>query len=202
MNQPAVQVRALDAFREAGGVLRSRDALARGIHPRTLYALRDAGLLRQLGRGVYQLASQEPSSRLDLVLAAARYPKAVICLVSALDWHGLTLEVPAEVHVALPPGAETPRSDFPPIRAFRFSGKAYIAGIEEPEVDGQRIRIYGPEKTLADCFKFRNQLGMELVLDALRRYRERRRPRPALLVQFAKICRVERVMRPYLEALL
>lgn len=185
-----------------GGVVRTSEALEAGIHPRTLYALRDTGALEQLSRGVYRLADEKPVSAPDLVTVAVRVPQAVVCLVSALSFHEMTTQIPHAVSIALAKGAETPRLDQPPLAVYRFSGQSFIAGVEEHKVDGVAVRVYSPEKTLADCFKFRNRIGMDVVLEALRLYRARKELKVGDLLKYARICRVEKVMRPYLEAVL
>ena len=123
-------------------------------------------------------------------------------MISALSFHELTTQIPHEVHVALRRGAEEPRLDYPPIRTYRFTDEAFTAGVEVHELEGMSVRIYSPEKTLADCFKFRNKVGLDTVLEALRLYRERRNVNVDAIMRYAEICRVKEVMRPYLEALL
>jgi predicted transcriptional regulator of viral defense system len=125
-----------------------------------------------------------------------------VCLISALDWHGLTTQIPHEVHVALRRSAHKPRLSYPPLRVYWVTEPCYSAGIEVHEVDGVAVRIYGPEKTLADCFKFRREVGLDTALEGLRLYAERRPVRTEALFEFAQLCRVRSVMRPYLEALL
>ncbi|MEP7359283.1 MAG: type IV toxin-antitoxin system AbiEi family antitoxin domain-containing protein [Anaerolineales bacterium] len=193
--------RALKTFREHHGLLRTAQAIKLGMAPRTLYALRDAGTVVEVSRGLYRLAELPPLSQPDLVTVASKIPRAVICLVSALDYHDLTTQIPHAVYIALPSEAERPRLSYPPLRLFWFSGQAYSAGIEEHELDGVPVKIYGPEKTLADCFKYRNKIGMEVALEALRRCRDSSRFNLQRLLHFARICRVEKLMRPYLEAL-
>ena len=122
-------------------------------------------------------------------------------LISALSYHGLTTQIPHEVSVAVMRGTRAPRLEHPPVRTYFFSGAAHVAGIEVHRLDGVEVRIYGPEKTLADCFKFRNRIGMDIVQEALRAYRARRRPDFDAVLRFARICRVDRVIRPYLETL-
>ncbi len=187
-------------IRERGGLIRTAEAIKAGVHPRTLYALRDAGVLEQISRGVYRLAAQTPMSNPDLVTVAVRFPKAVVCLVSALAYHGITTQIPHSVSIAIDKGSESPRIEYPPVSVYRFSGESLSAGVEEHMIDGATVRIYNTEKTLADCFKFRNRIGMEIVLEALRLYKTRKRPNIDKLMEYARICRVEKVMRPYLEA--
>jgi len=194
--------KALDAIRELGGTIRTMDAIQAGIHPRTLYQLRDSGELEVLSRGVYRLMDQDQISDPDLVIVAKRVPQAVICLVSALAYHDITTQIPHAVSIALPKGAETPRVDYPPISVHRFSEAALKEGVETHQIDGVSINIYCPEKTLADCFKFRNKLGMDIVLEALKFYKARKTFNLETLIMYARVCRVEKIMRPYLEATL
>jgi len=194
--------RAVGIFKKHGRILRTVQALRKGIHPGTLYAMRDSGTLEEVSRGVYRLADSPPLGNPDLVTVAARVPNGVICLISALAFHELTTQIPHEVHVALPRGTKEPRLDYPPMKIYRFSGKAFTEGVEIHELDGVSVRIYNPEKTLADCFKFRNQLGLDTVVEAVRFYRERRGIKVDDLMRYAEICRVRKTIRPYLEAIL
>ena len=182
-----------------GGIVRTGEALRTGIHPRTLYELRDTGELEQVSRGVFRLSVREPIYNPDLVIAALRIPHGVICLISALAFHEITTQIPHAVSVALRKGAESPRIDHPPVSIHRFSDAAYRAGIEEHVIDGVKVRVYSPEKTLADCFKYRNKIGMDVVLEALKLCMARRINMDKLF-KYAKVCRVANVMRPYLEA--
>lgn len=193
--------RARNLFRRHSGVLRTKDALRLGIHRETLYRLRDSGELARLGRGLYRLSDLPPLGNPDLVTVALKIPSAVVCLISALAFHELTTQIPHEVYLALPRGAETPRLDHPPIRVFWFTQKAFAFGLEVHRLDGTRVRIYSPEKTVADCFKYRNKIGLDTAREALKFYLERRKKNLDTLLQAAEVCRVSRVMRPYLEAL-
>ncbi len=188
-------------FRKHGGMLRASEAVALGIHPRTLYRLRDENRLMTVSRGLYRLADLPDLSEPDLIPVATRIPQAVICLVSALAFHEITTEIPHEVFIALPRQVKRPRLDYPPLRVFWFSGEALTAGIEERKMDGVMVKVYGPEKTVADCFKFRNKIGLDVAIEALKLCRERKSSTPRKLLHYARICRVERIMRPYLEAL-
>jgi len=194
--------RAFSIFKEHGGILRTTQAIHAGIHPDTLYTMRNSGSLEMVSRGVYRLSGNPPLGNPDLVTVATRVPGGVICLISALAFHELTTQIPHAVHIALPRGAEEPRLDYPPIRTYRFTGKAFTEGVEIHELDGANVRIYNPEKTLADCFKFRNKIGLDTVMEAVRFYRERKNTRIDDLMRYADICRVTRIIRPYLEALL
>lgn len=193
---------AIDTFRREGGVMATKEAVESGIHYRTLYEMRDRGLVERVARGRYRLAELPPLSNPDLAAVALRIPKGVICLISALGFHELTIQVPHEVYIALPRGSEEPRIDSPPVRIFKFSGLAFNEGIEEHKVDAIPLRVYSPAKTIADCFKFRNQIGTDVAIEALKSYRQTQRFDLDELVEFARICRVEKIMRPYLEAVL
>ena len=189
-------------FLEHGGQLRMSEALACGITRYTLYGLRDRGVVEQVTRGIFRLRELPPLANPDLVTVSLRFPKAVICLVSALTWHDITTQIPREVSVAVPKGSRTPTLDYPPIKVHKFSHEAYGPGIEVHLLDGAPVKIYNPEKTLVDCFKFRNKIGMDVVLEALKLHKARNGINLGELIEYARICRVENVMRPYLEALL
>ena len=188
-------------FRQYGGLLCTSEALEFGIHRRTLYYLRDTGRLEQISRGVYRLTDLPPLQAPDLVTVTARVPEAVICLISALAFHEITTEAPHEVHIALPRGMSGPELDYPPVRAFHFSGPALTEGIEAHEMDGVSVKIYNAAKTLADAFKFRNKIGLAIALEALRLYLEGPEASLRDLIKYARICRVETIIQPYLEAL-
>ncbi len=189
-------------FRKHGGQLRMSEALACGITRYTLYALKDRGVVEQITRGIYRLRELPPLGNPDLVTVSLRFPKAVICLVSALSWHDITTQIPHEVSVAVPKDSRTPSLDYLPIKAHKFSREAYEPGIEEHLLDGASVKIYNREKTLVDCFKFRNKLGLDVVLEALKLHKARNGLNLGELLKYARICRVEKVMRPYLEAII
>jgi predicted transcriptional regulator of viral defense system len=194
--------KALSIFRKHNGQLRTSEALRLGIHPGTLYALRNAGQLDQIGRGFYRLADLPPLSNPDLMVVASKIPQAVICLISALAFHELTLQIPHAVDIAVASHTERPVLRQPPIRVYWFSGQALTEGIEVHQIDAVPVKIYGPEKSLADAFKYRNKIGLDVALEALKFYRQRRTFNANQLLFCARICRVEKIMRPYLEALL
>jgi predicted transcriptional regulator of viral defense system len=183
-------------------MMRMAEAVRAGVHRRTLYALRDAGVLEQLSRGLYRLADAPPLGNPDLVTVARRVPRGVICLVSALAFHDLTTQIPHEVYLAVPRASEPPRLDYPPVRVFRFGGRAFAAGVETHEIDATPVRIYSREKTIVDAFKYRNKIGLDTAVEALKRYRQQGRIDAEALRRHALACRVANVMRPYLEAIL
>ena len=192
--------RAEEIFRKHGGQLRMSEAIEHGITRYMLYSLRDKGIIEQVSRGIYRLVELPPISNPDLVTVSLRFPNAVICLISALAYHDITTQIPHAISVAVPRNSRRPSPDYPPIQAHRFSNEAYNSGIEKHMIDGVPVRIYSPEKTLADCFKFRNKIGMDVVLEALKLYKTRKKLNLGELLKYAKICRVAKVMRPYLEA--
>jgi len=192
---------ALQVF-EKNKVMRSAEIFAQGIQPRTLYQMRDDGLVVQEGRGLYRLADEQLWSDPDLTLVSLRIPKGVVCLISALYFHRLTTQIPHEVYIALPKDSEKPRIQYPPTRFFWISPEPFKAGIETHTIDNVDIKVYSVAKTIADCFKFRNKIGMDVALEALREGLRYKRCTPEEILRFARINRVERVILPYVEALL
>jgi len=201
MSVPETTQAALDIFRQHG-ILGTSEALALGIHPRTLYALRDAGALERLARGLYRLAELPPLTHPDLVTVALKVPAGVICLVSALAFHELTTQIPHAVDVAVQRGSQRPRLEYPPLRVFRFSGAAWTEGVETVVLDDVPVRITHPAKSVADSFKYRRKLVLDLALEALKAYREHGAFDVTTLLHYARVCRVEEVLTPYLEVLL
>jgi predicted transcriptional regulator of viral defense system len=183
-------------------MLRTSDALRLGIHPRTLYALRDEGMIIVLERGLYRLAGAPELSDPDLAIVAAKVPSAVVCLRSALFYHGLRERIPHELHIALPRHAAYPRLDGPALRVFQFSPASYEAGVEVHSLEGMKLQMYSPAKTVVDCFKFRTKVGLDVALEALRGAWRHQRVSLDDLWRFAEICRVANVMRPYVESIL
>ncbi len=194
--------KAREIFLENGGILRTRDAISRGVHPRTLYSMGDAGIVEALSRGLYRLSALPPLGNPDLVTVTLRAPRSVICLISALAYHEITTQIPHYVYIALPRGAESPRIANLPVRSYWFSGKSFTEGIVDEEIDNFKVRIYTIEKTLADCFKYRYKIGLEVAIEALRFYRRERTVKVDEIIKYARINRVEIIMRPYLEAIL
>jgi predicted transcriptional regulator of viral defense system len=178
------------------------EALSAGISRRTLYLLRDNGVIEQVSRGVYRLSGLPSLSQPDKTVVALRVPHAVVCLTSALSFHEITTQIPSAVDIAVLTGTTIPRISYPPIRIYRLREPSFGAGITEHLIDGVTIKIYDVEKTLCDCFKFRGQLGMDVVLEALRLYHERKPLKITNLMKYARACRVEKIIHPYLEAML
>jgi predicted transcriptional regulator of viral defense system len=191
--------RVLELVRRAG-MLRPRDLDRYGIARTHLQRLQERGLLERAGRGLYRLPSGEVTEHHDLAAACKLVPHGVICLLSALRFHELTTQAPFEVWMAIDVGARRPRGKAPPLRIVRSSGKALRAGVEKHAIEGVRVRVYCPAKTVADCFKYRNKIGLEVALEALRDYRRQHPGGMDELWRLARVCRVSNVMRPYLEA--
>ena len=183
------------------GLLRTRD-LARDRIPRTtLSRLVESGQLTQVSRGLYALPRQTRSGQHQLAEVAARSPLGVFCLLTALRFHQLTTQSPHEVWHTIPNKAHVPRLDYPPLRIVRFSGPSLTEGVESHTVDGVAIRVYSVAKTVADCFKYRNKIGLDVALEALRECRREKRASNDELWHYARLCRVANVMRPYLESI-
>lgn len=190
-----------ELFRAHGGQLRMSEAIGLGMTRYTLYSLLQRGEIERVSRGIYRLADLPPIGNPDLVTIGLRAPNAVICLTSALAYHDLTTQIPHVVTIAVLRGSRAPSIDHPPVQIHSFTKAAYEAGIEEHVIDGATVKIYNPEKTLADCFKFRNKIGMDVVQEALKTYRTQHKINFDGVIRYAEICRVEKLMRPYLEAL-
>lgn len=183
------------------GVIRAKDMAAQGIHPSVLQRLEQQGLLLKSGRGLYTPVEANITEQHSLAEAAKRVPSGIICLLSALSFYELTSQAPFEVWMTIPSKGRRPKEDLLPLRITYASGEALDAGVEEHEIEGVPVRVYSIAKTVADCFKYRNKIGLDVALEALREsWRERRFSRDELW-KFAKIDRVHNIMRPYLESL-
>jgi predicted transcriptional regulator of viral defense system len=189
-------------FEQNGGLLRMSVAIRSGIHRDTLKRMVEQGDLQKISRGLYQLVEALPPTHPDLATVAAKVPSGVICLISALSFHELTTQIPHEVYLAIGRNSEPPRIDYPPVRVFRFSGKAFTEGVETHDMGPVTAQIYSREKTLADCFKYRNKIGLDTCLEALNMYKQQRRYDVDAILEHAAACRVAKVMRPYIEAIL
>ena len=194
--------KAIDMIRKLGGIIRTQEALRRGIHRRTLYGLRDDGVLLPTSRGLYRLADMESfPTEIDLVNVAKLVPHGVICLISALFFHELTTQIPHEIWLAVDRKARKPKVDYPPVRSIFFTGSCFREGIEVHRIMEQDVRIYNAPKTVIDCFRWRNEVGLDVALEAARSYLKRRGASPSMLMDYAKLCKVEKLVTPYLEAI-
>lgn len=182
-------------------LLRAADVRELGCSPQLLIRLHQSGQLQRVARGLYTLPGADMTEHQTLLEVCQRVPKAVICLLSALQYHELGTQLPHEVWIALPEGTQTPAVDYPPLRIARMRGVAYSEGIETNTAHGTPIRVYSVAKTVADCFKFRNKIGLDVALEALKDAWRTRKLNMTDLARFSKLNRVEQVMRPYLESI-
>jgi predicted transcriptional regulator of viral defense system len=186
---------------EETGLIRPMELEARGVSRAHLYRLVHEGLVERQARGMYAATGHVLSADHTLAQVAKRVPAAVFCLLTALRFHGLTTQSPAAVWIALPEKARRPRLDYPRLRVARFSGKALTEGVETHRVEGVELHVYSAAKTVADCFKYRNKVGIDVPVEALRDFTRRHRGGATELARYARICRVARVMQPYLDAI-
>lgn len=182
-------------------VFRTRELEAQGTSRPTIQKLVSSGLLQRIGRGLYTRPDAAIEEHHALAEVGKRVPKATICLLSALRFHNLTTQIPHEIWVALDRKARLPKVDYLPLRVVRFSGAALQEGREQHIIEGVPVRIYNPAKTVADCFKYRNKVGLDIALEALREAWRKRSCTMSELNYYARICRVSNIMRPYLESL-
>lgn len=181
--------------------MKTNQALMQGIHPAALYRLVADGQIMRLARGLYRLTSTQEFSNPDLAVVAAKAPGAVVCLISALSFHGITTQVPRAVYLAVPRGRYAGlRLRTPPVRIYRFDAPTFDQGIEPHAIDGIPIRIYSIARTVVDCFKYRHKLGLDVAIEALRFARARKRISNREILRFAQLLRQDRVMAPYLES--
>ncbi len=197
---PNAERQALQVIRRLG-VVRPADLEAHGIPRRRMYDLVRKGKVERHARGIYAASNHPHTAEHALAQVAKRVPGGVICLLTALRFHELTTQAPAEVWIALPEKARKPRLDYPRLRVTRFSGPALAEGIETHRIEGVDVRLYSGAKTVADCFKYRNKVGIDVAVEALRDFSRRHRGGATELARFARICRVTRVMQPYLDAI-
>lgn len=191
--------RVLDLARQKG-LLRANDLETIDAPRVVLTRMTAAGLLDRVGRGLYRLPSHPGPEDEGLAAVATKVPQAVFCLLSALQFHELTTQLPRQIWIAMPRGSHLPRIDYPPIKMVQMTGDVYSEGIEAVDRDGVTLRVYGVAKTVADCFKHRNKVGLDVALEALKEVRAKRLVTADELWRYAKVCRVANVMRPYLEA--
>ena len=183
------------------GIVRTAELEARGIPRGQLYRLVRQGLVERRARGLYVASKHPITAEHTLAQVAKRVPAGVFCLLTALRFHELTTQAPAEVWIALAEKARKPKLDYPRLRVARFSGPALTEGIETRRLEGVEVRVYSAAKTVADCFKYRNKIGIDVAVEALRDFSRRQRGGATELARYARICRVTRVMQPYLDAI-
>jgi predicted transcriptional regulator of viral defense system len=193
---------AIKIFQDNNQIMRMSDALNQGVEKHILYEMATEGSLIREDRGLYRLASSDQLSNPDFIQVSLMIPKGVICLISALYVYNLTTEIPGKVFIAIPRTVRTPRINYPPVEVVRLSEEPYITGIEKITMDGFEVSIYNVEKTICDCFKFRNRVGFNVAIEALKDYMTRQQPDISKIVSYSRVNRVEKLMKPYLEALL
>jgi len=194
--------RSVLAMAEQRPLLRARDLAEQKLPTMALTRLVAAGRLERVARGVYSLPGRTLSEHRSLAEAALRVPQGVVCLLSALRVHGIGTQAPFEVWLAIPRNSPTPKLDRPTLRAVRMSGPALSEGIELTQIDGVTVPVFNVAKTIADCFKFRNKIGLDVALEALREGWTQRKVTMDALWRYATIDRVANVMRPYLEGVI
>jgi len=187
------------ALAKSKGILRTRDVDSAGAPRALLASLADDGRLLKLGRGMYTLPDRAASEHESFAEVATRSESGVLCLLSALRFHDLTTQQSSEIWLAIPHKARAPRLDYPPLRIIRMSGLAMTEGVDIADVGSVQVRVFNVAKTVADCFKFRNKIGLDVALEALREAWNDKRATMDDLWRYAEICRVANVMRPYLE---
>lgn len=197
---PSTEKKVLDFVRK-GGILRPQDLQKKGLPSDYLWRLHKQGKLEKVGRGMYAVPGAELSEHQTLVQAALRVPHGVVCLLSALRFHDFTTQSTFEIWMAIDVKARAPKEEIIPLRIVRFSGKALTAGVETHTIEGVNVKVYNPAKTVADCFKYRNKIGLDVAIEALRDCWRKKLATSDELWHYAKVCRVARVMRPYLESI-
>lgn len=190
----------LSQLAQQQGVLRARDLKAAGISRRQFEACVKSGAIRREARGLYSISGFDITEKHSLVLASLRVPSGVICLLSALVFHGLTTQNPSEVWMAIENKARKPKFKNPKLRIVRFSGEALREGVEEHVVEGVTVRVYSIAKAIADLFKYRHKVGIDIAIEALREAVLKKRTTRDAIMRSGKVCRVENVIRPYMES--
>jgi len=183
------------------GIVRPRDIEAIGLPREYLVRLHRQGKINRSGRGIYTLPDANVTERHSYAQVAKRVPESVICLLSALAFHEVTTQSPASIWIALPKGARTPAFGSPSLRIVRLSGPSLTEGIDKHQVEGVPVRVFSPAKTVADCFKFRNKIGLDVAIEALKDCLRQKKANVNEIYRYAKVCRVSNVIRPYMEAL-
>jgi len=189
-------------FKNNSGIVRFSAILKTGFHPDSLKALKKEKKVEKIARGLYKLTNYNFEEHPDLIIVSFQAPRGVICLLSALSFHEATVEVPKYIDIAIPRGTHAYRINYPPVRFYRFDSKVWKAGIKEHKIEGYKIKVYNLAKTIADCFKFRNRIGMNIARESLKVAVTEKNISPNEIMQYAKICRVDYIIKPILEAML
>lgn len=192
----------IDFFKSHNGIIRFSVILMAGFHHDSLNTLVKEKKVKKIARGLYSLAEYDIGMHPDLVIASLQAPSGVICLLSALSFHESTIEIPKYVDIAIPKGTHAYRIKYPPVRFYHFDTKVWKAGVEEHKIEGYKIRVYNLAKTIADCFKFRNKIGINIAREILKVAVTEKNIKPKEIMEYAKICRVGNVIKPILETML
>ncbi len=189
-------------FKKHGGIARFSSIIKAGFHSDTLKELEKEGEIEKIARGLYRMTHYTFGPHPDLVIASLQALRGIVCLVSALFFHEATNEIPGYVDIAIPAGTRTNKIKYPPVRFYRFSVKTWNAGVEVHQAEGHKIRVYSLAKTVADCFKFRNRIGVNIAMDALKIAVTVKGIKPLEIMKYAKICRVHKIIKPMLETMI
>ncbi|MDD5748483.1 MAG: transcriptional regulator [Actinomycetota bacterium] len=189
-------------FKRNGGIVRFSTILKAGFHPDSLNTLQKEKKVEKIASGLYRLADYDFGEHPDLVIASLQASRGVICLLSALSFHEATVEIPKYVDIAIPKGTHAYRIKYPPVRFYRFDSEAWKAGIEEHRIGSYKIKVYNLAKTIADCFKFRNKIGMNVARESLKVAITEKNIEPKEIMEYAKVCRIHNIIKPILEAML
>ena len=189
-------------FQKHYGIVRFSTILKAGFHPDSLSSLEKEKKVEKIARGLYRITDYTPGSHPDLVIASLQTPKGIVCLLSALSFYEATSEIPRYVDIAIPQRTHANRIKYPPVKFYRFALKSWEAGIEKHEIEGHEIKVYSLAKTIADCFKFRNKIGVNVARNALKVAVTEKGIKPKEIMKYAKICRVDSIIKPILEAMI
>ena len=192
----------VDFLRKRGGVASYAEIIGAGFSKAHLKACLNSDRIQKVDRGLYRLSDGTSLSNPDLVAVSIKVPKGTVCLLSALAFHEATNEIPKYVDIAIPRGMHANKIKYPPVKFYRFAPNAWKAGIEKHDIEGHEIKVYNLAKTIADCFKFRNKIGMDVARDALKVAVAEKNITPKEIMQYAKICRVDKIIKPILETML
>lgn len=189
-------------FRKKGGLAGYSEIIKAGFSKVLLKTILNSGRIEKIDRGLYKLSDGVTLSNPDFAMASIKIPKGVVCLLSALAFHEVTNEIPRYVDIAIPRGVHENKIKYPPVKFYRFASESWKAGIEEHEINGRKIRVYNLAKTIADCFKFRNKIGMDVVRAVLKTAINEKGIKPKEIMRYSKICRIDNIIKPILEAIL
>jgi predicted transcriptional regulator of viral defense system len=193
---------AIRIFKRNGGILRLTNAVEKGISKDIVYSLKKLGEIERVARGLYRLSDSPLPSYSDYAILTKKIPNGIICLISSLSYFQITTQVAHEIHIALEKKSKLPLIEYPPIRIYKFSKANFLDGVEIHKVGKGPVKIYCPERTIMDCFKYRNKIGLNIAIEALKLYRKKMPIRMDLLERYARLNRVFRIVKPYLEAII